>query len=74
MSLLLSHNLDDADEDELCKPATKVRSPVVDLHYTRCELISEQVEVNLSLSALANAGVYYQSKKKSATKQVYKCC
>ena len=38
---LLSHNLDDADEDELAQPALRV-------------------EIDLSLSALANAGLHLQ--------------
>lgn len=49
ITLLLSHDLDDADEDELTRPAMKI-------------------EVDLNLSALGNAGVYYSSKKKSAHK------
>ena len=50
MTLLLSVNLDDASEEELSKPASKVG-------------------VDLSMSALANAGVYYRTKKKSAAKE-----
>jgi len=51
MILLLSHNLDNANEEDLSKPATKV-------------------DVDLSVSALGNAGVYYTAKKKSAVKLV----
>ena len=47
---LLSHNLDDADEDELAQPALRV-------------------EIDLSLSALANAGLYYANKKKTGQKR-----
>ena len=50
MIMLLSHNLDDADEDELAQPALRV-------------------EIDLSLSALANAGLYYANKKKTGQKR-----
>ncbi|CAM0949590.1 unnamed protein product [Alopecurus aequalis] len=50
ISLLLSNNLDDMDEDEKTAPV-------------------EKVEVDLSLSAHANARRWYEMKKKQETKQ-----
>lgn len=50
ITLLLSNNLDDMDEDEKTRPADKV-------------------EVDLALSAYANARRWFETKKKQASKQ-----
>ncbi|KAK9068341.1 hypothetical protein SSX86_012452 [Deinandra increscens subsp. villosa] len=50
MSLLLSNNLDEMDDDEITQPV-------------------EKVEVDLSLSAHANARRWYEQKKKQESKQ-----
>ncbi|KAL4560165.1 hypothetical protein LXL04_032314 [Taraxacum kok-saghyz] len=50
MSLLLSNNLDDMDDDELTQPV-------------------EKVEVDIALSAHANARRWYEQKKKQESKQ-----